>query len=126
VDYSFLSQIPGAILKPTSRKTLKGRKDRAEYKTKAQVRAECVERDGYCRIAEMAHRTLCAGRSEWMHLEEGRRSQTRGMAPEKRHTTRLSLMGCKRHHLEYDAHVFDVDFIDPERGADGALQVTYR
>lgn len=43
--------------KPPKRKTLKGRKDRAEAKVKKTVRAQCVERDGYCRggSAKLAH-----------------------------------------------------------------------
>lgn len=123
IDYSFLRDIPGAICKPSSRQLEKGRKDRAEHKTKGQVRAECVERDGYCRPAEMC-RSLCAGQSEWAHVEP--RSATRGMEPTRRHSTMNSMMCCKRHHMELDAHLWDVIYIDAERGADGPIEVSYR
>lgn len=110
----------------TSQKTLNGRADRAEKKTKTQVRAECVNRDEYCRVSSMAHRTPCRGRSEWTHLEHKRRCFTRGMKPTDRHSTVWTCQMCEGHHDEYDAHLFDVHFIDEERGADGPIEVQYR
>lgn len=88
-----------AIPKPERRKTTKGREDRQERKTKTQVRAECVERDGWCRVAEMM-RTVCIGKSEWAHLEAKRRSFTRGMKPTDRHDTRWTCQMCQHHHQQ--------------------------
>jgi len=48
------------------------------------------------------------------------------MDPSLRHTTQNTMMACKRHHMEFDAHLFDVRCIDPERGADGPVEVVYR
>lgn len=113
------------LSKGDSRKRIKGREDRAEKKTKTQVRAECVDRDGYCRVAEMM-RTLCNGPSQWTHLEDKRRCFTRGMKPTDRHSTQWTCQMCQGHHAAYDAHHFDVRFIDEDKGADGAIEVVYR
>lgn len=48
------------------------------------------------------------------------------MEPTRRHSTQNSMMACKRHHMELDAHLWDVHYIDPERGCDGPLEVRYR
>lgn len=107
----------------TSRKTLNGRADRAEKKTKTHVRIECVDRDNYCRTTEMM-RDVCQGPSEWSHIEP--RSATRGMAPDRRHSTRTSMMLCRKHHQQLDAHLWDPHFIDDDKGADGPIEVRYR
>lgn len=87
-----------------TRKRVKGRKDRAEAKVKKQVRAECEARDGYCLVlTRVGILGQCKGRSTWAHLSGYRRSQTRGMPPERRHDTRFSGMLCVQHHkLEED------------------------
>lgn len=87
-----------------TRKRLKGRKDRAEAKVKKQVRAEVEMRDGYCLVlTRVGILNDCKGPSEWAHFAGHRRSQTRGMAPERRHDTRFSGKLCRRHHkLEED------------------------
>src|SRR5688500_15406246 len=94
--------------KPEKRRTTKGRKRRAERTVKQSIRSRCADRDGYCRIGgrdgtqevDIHKSTMawCQGVSEWAHLRGYRRSQTRGQAPERRHTTMHSLMLCSRHH----------------------------
>jgi len=97
----------------TARK-LKARAKRQESKHAKCVRAQCVERDGYClfrsrRVASgFAGYGWCDGPSEWAHIGQHRRCHTRGMEPEQRHTTAGSAMLCKRHHAAYDAHEFDI------------------
>lgn len=110
-----------AIPKGEPRKRLKGRKDRAEYRQRRIVRAQCVERDGSCRLSKTSLFGDCWGFSEWMHLGEKKRCKTRGMAPEARHTTAGSLMGCTRHHRAYDAGRLKIEPLT-ERGADGTLK----
>jgi hypothetical protein len=83
----------------TTQKRLKGRKDRAEARIKKQVRADVDTRDGYCLVQTRAGILgECKGRSTWAHFAGHRRSQTRGMAPERRHDTRFSGKLCERHH----------------------------
>ena len=121
-----------AIPKGLRRQTLKGRKDRAEAKVKRDVRAQCFERDGPCRIASiLAARAgdviqaellkACSGYGEWAHLHAKRRSKTRGMAPEQRHDSAHSLMLCRVHHQEYDAHRLIITALT-RKGADGPLK----
>ena len=97
-----------------TRARVKRRASKAEAVIKKHVRAECVERDGACRIGdwEMNPDDLhdddlehdpCDGRSEWAHLGEKKRFKTRGQAPDVRHTTAGSLMLCRHHHGRYDA-----------------------
>ncbi len=127
-----------ACPKPTSRKTLKGRKDRAEAKQVKTVRAICVDRDGKCRVfktiageyggwailgalVQLEMEYLCDGPSEWAHMHSRRRSQTRNQAPEIRHDSAHSLMLCRFHHTEYDAHRLSITALT-RKGADGALK----
>jgi hypothetical protein len=64
-----------AIPKGKTRKQLKAKAGRAEAAVKRRVRAQCVERDGFCRLMGCGP---CHGVSEWAHLHRKRRSQTRG------------------------------------------------
>lgn len=114
--------------KGPTRKTLKGRKTRAEAKVKRSVRAACVERDGYCRMGSWAEgdvggwfTAMCSGKSEWAHRAGHRRSQTRGQAPAVRHTTKHSLMLCTRHHAMEEAGKLMVVYLTA-RGCDGPLR----
>ncbi len=101
-----------ACPKPPKRKTVKGRKDRAEGKVKKSVREQCVERDGWCRVGQYrafdrhGWGGLCfecsSNLSQWAHWGEHTRAKTRGQAPERRHTTGGSLMLCKAHHDALD------------------------
>lgn len=113
-----------ACPKPMSRKRLKGRKDRAERKVKKSVRAQCVARDGFCRLARPWREPLgvggCNGKSEWAHLEEQRRFKTRGQAPDQRHNTANSMMLCSVHHRLYDARKIRLGWLTPF-GADGLM-----
>lgn len=114
--------------KPEPRRRTKGRNVRAEGKIKISVRALCVERDGSCRIANGSYEALryeCKGPSEWCHLHSHRRSQTRGQAAERRHTTAGSFMACTRHHDQYDGRQKPRLFITclDRRGCDGPLKI---
>jgi len=125
MDYSFLSLIPGAIQKPEPRSRTKGRKSRKEGAVKREVREQVAERDPSCRVEGMAP-AVCRDRLEWAHLKPRTRAQTRNMPAEYRHTTMFTAMLCGHHHDLYDAGVFDIRFIDEERGADGPIEVIRR
>jgi len=103
--------------KPEKLKTVKGRKRRAEKSVKTVIREIVAERDGYCRLAKdgMAG---CQGESEWAHLPGTTRAQTRGMKPERRHTTAGTVMACTRHHDHIDGR--RAPKIRPELGPYGA------
>lgn len=121
-----MNKLPFA--KPVRRAAEKARGDREEARVVQRVRAACVERDGYCRLAwATAIATCpideCEGPSEWAHLEGHRRFETRGMEPDARHATTWTTMLCKRHHESYDAHDFYVEPIVDARGADGPLRL---
>lgn len=122
--------------KPEPRRRVKRRKQRQAAKVVKSVRAQVVERDGECRVFHALARMLlskdrwsfqgvtpaiCNGESEWAHLHSHRRSQTRGQAAEKRHTTAGSLMLCRYHHQEYDAHRLTITALT-RKGADGPLK----
>jgi len=117
IDYSKLAQPKGR-----TRKSLKAAKDRVEMKVIKRVRAKCVVRDGFCRLMGMGP---CQGVSEWAHMHAKRRSQTRGKAPELRHTTSESFMACTSHHAWYDAHKITVEPLT-DRGADGPMSARVR
>lgn len=106
--------------KPEKRRTTKGRKDRAEVKVEQKVRAECVERDGDCRLKGVDGAN-CRGESEWAHLDDKKRARTRGMAPEERHTAGGSLMLCTFHHASYDNGGIDLEPLIQSVGANGRL-----
>lgn len=138
-----------ACPKPERRVTAKRRRDRREDAVAAGVRDECVERDGYCRVgrilaavtfaafgseeerasalAAVAYLGACDGPSEWMHLL--RKSASRGMAPEIRHATRTSMMGCRSHHQGprgHERHGFEVEYLDEAAGANGDIRLVTR
>ena len=119
---------------PTARR--RAARARAERPVKDQVRAECVDRDGSCRLATRSKGDVaglvgphvCRGRSQWAHLGDHKRARTRGMAPEERHTTAGSLMLCEGAHDQYDRRRKPYLDIDPvtSRGADGPLALKER
>lgn len=109
--------------KPTPRRILKGRKDRAEDQVKQQVRAQCVARDGDCRFQGIPP-FVCSGSSEWAHLGEKKRARTRGMKPEERHTTAGSFMACSLHHRLYDLGRYQLEALTSD-GADGVLRAIW-
>jgi hypothetical protein len=95
-----------------------------------------VERDGDCRICDWEKNPsdtheddlpmpdeMSAGRSEWAHLERGKRARTRGMKPELRHSTYSSAMLCTFHHRLYDAGHLRIG-IRSSLGANGLLDWT--
>lgn len=94
--------------KPEPRRRVKARKNRHESAVKQSVRAQCVERDGYCLVGPLTSLGDCEGPSEWAHFHSHRRSKTRGQPAEERHTVEGSGMMCRRHHKLYDAKRFDL------------------
>lgn len=107
---------------PTARaRRAKAAKDK---RVAAKVRAVVAERDGYCRLSERDDCFGCDGVSEWAHMHEERRSKTRGLPPDQRHTTQGSLMLCKRHHDRYDGRSRPRLIITAlsNNGADGLLR----
>ena len=120
-----------ACPKPEPRKRVKARRTRQAAKVVKSVRAQCVKRDGFCRMASWPSDVLdvftyCYGPSEWAHLAEKRRSKTRGQAPEVRHTTAGSLMLCRGHHNAYDrAHTLKIVSLTVQ-GANGPLRFEVR
>ncbi len=101
----------------TARERAKRR--RAEMSVAKVVRAACVARDGFCRLMGL---TPCSGPSQWAHLKK--RSQTRGMAPEARHSTAYSMMACQKHHQMQETGEIHISLDD--RGADGWIRVQLR
>lgn len=109
---------------------------RADGAVAKRVREKVETRDGYCRLAVVLEGTSrdvlfdlfgpCSGPSEWAHLV--RRSATRGMAPEARHTSRDSVKFCHGHHQGrrgHERHWFDIEYVTA-RGADGPLRFVVR
>ncbi len=120
VGYQSRKRKPG----PTAKARAKRR--RAEGPVARSVRAWCVDRDGTCRYWKDIFEAClvaveCRGPSEWAHLENQRRSRTRGLAPELRHTTAGTAMLCRSHHRAYDAGRLRIRFITGT-GADGLIQ----
>jgi hypothetical protein len=108
--------------KPEPRKRTKARAKRHEAAIIQQVRAQCVARDGDCRIGSATtYLGACAGESEWCHLGDMRRFRTRGMDPDVRHTKAGTCCLCTKHHQMLDANEIRVEFMTPD-GADGTLR----
>ncbi len=123
-----------ACPKPESLRKAKARKDRREASVKKSVRAECVARDGDCRICDWENNPddihdddlpmpseFELNPSEWAHLEDSRRARTRKMRPELRHHTSGSCMMCRFHHALYDNRELHVRF-QTNLGADGPME----
>ncbi len=115
----------------STKATRKRKADAHERSVKDQVRAACVERDGYCRVASLAKQDTrmwqadefpCSGWSEWAHLGEHRRAKTRGQIPEARHTVAGSLQLCTAHHFAYDERTLTIDPLT-DLGANGPLWI---
>lgn len=112
-------------------KRQKARAKRQEAAHAKKVRAACVARDGYCLIASRLPQSVavllgaCEGPSEWAHVGEHRRFNTRGMEPQERHTTAGSGMLCRGHHVAYDSHEFDF-LMWSLSGMDGTFAVMRR
>lgn len=132
IDYNAL-----ALPKGPTRQRMKGRKARAEQKRKKAVRAACEERDSLCRLGEWEDNPYdwhadeitdndegCDGPSEWAHMHVKRRSKTRGLSPEERHSTVYTLMLCRRHHAQYDGRDTPRLLIQclTDAGADGPMK----
>jgi hypothetical protein len=107
------------LTKPEPRKRAKARKKRVEANYAASIRAEVVSRDGHCRLLGTPF-GACQGRSTWNHWR--RRSQTRGMSPEDRHTTMWTFMACREHHRQVDEHEITVEALNDVAGADWRLR----
>jgi hypothetical protein len=108
--------------KPEPYKRVKARKHRHEWTVKKTVHQYVDERDGYCIVIDNLRLGPCAGPSEWAHIGRYRRCHTRGMAPEKRHTTKGSAKLCQKHHRAYDAHEFEIQPMT-DLGMDGPTEM---
>ena len=108
--------------KGKTRKQLKAKRDRIAKVIEKIVRAKCVDRDGFCRLMGCGP---CQGVSEWCHMHVKRRSKTRNLPPEVRHTTMESFMACTSHHAAYDAHRITLEPLT-DRGANGPMSVKVR
>jgi hypothetical protein len=87
------------------------RRKLAEAPVIAQVRAECVERDKYCVVATRCGiEGECKGESVWGHLRGWRRSKTRKMAPEKRHSSLWTAMFCQFHDRLEESGQYEIVF----------------
>lgn len=124
--------------KPEPRSRVKRRARREAAAVVKDVRAQCVERDDYCRLARDSRDETglsCATCrpewgdrvevSEWAHLHSHRRSKTRGQAPEARHTTQGSLMLCRSAHQAYDAHRLEIEPLT-DAGCDGPIVARWK
>lgn len=98
----------------------------------AIVRPQVVERDGFCRLGKnlLAAMGPCSGPSEWAHLGDSRRNNTKHLPAEERHTVAGSIMLCRGHHRQYDGHILGaraerlwIEELTPDR-ANGALAFT--
>lgn len=123
---------------PTAKYRAKRR--RQEEPVAKKVRAECVERDGDCRVCDWennpddihyeplpyADDEWSRGPSQWAHMRQNSRAKTRGMKPEARHSTAGSLMMCEFHHDRYDGRRRPrIQIVAmSEHGADGPLEIT--
>jgi hypothetical protein len=124
-----MARISNQLAKPEPRKRAKARRRRREVAVIKDVRAAVAERDGSCRLLGGPFGP-CTAVSEWAHFGSHRRSATRGMDPEERHTSEGSLMLCGGpaggHHHAYDKGSGDrrlqIDAVDPARGCDGPLR----
>jgi hypothetical protein len=121
--------------KPEPRSRVKRRARREAAAVVQDVRAQCVERDGPCRLArdgcnsdwwyECGECGKVPADSEWAHLHSHRRSKTRGQAPEDRHTTHGSLMLCRSAHHAYDAHRLEIEPLT-DAGCDGPIVARWK
>lgn len=93
----------------------------AEQRYANGIREEVILRDPTCRAANKGVGPCTEG-WEWAHLGNKRRCFTRGMAPEDRHSTAWTMGACRGHHRLLDAHAFDVEYLEPEIGANGRLR----
>lgn len=100
----------------------RAKRKRADDAVRLEVRAFCVDRDGYCKLAQVGG---CGGRSEHAHLGDKRRARTRGQAPDLRHTTEGSAIFCTTHHRAYDRGDLAISMF-AELGANGPMRVVYR
>lgn len=115
----------GPLDKPEPRKRIKARRKRQEAKVVADVRPQCVARDGYCRVSGWPNVGPCKGASAWSHFGEKKRFKTRKMDPRYRHTTAGSLMLCNdAHHWAYDKNKLELVALNPVAGCDGRLRAT--
>jgi len=114
--------------KPEPRKRTQARKARAEAAVVKAVRAACVLRDGLCRLSDepWSVTAVCRGPSQWTHLPPFTRARTRGLPPERRHSTAWTIMACQRHHDMIDGRRTPTlkVFCLTDKGANGPIQVS--
>lgn len=114
------------IAKPEPLRKKRAREKREEAAAIKDVRARVFVREQFsCRVYKdgaVAILGACGGTLQWAHASWKRRSRTRGLPPEERHTTEGSMALCDRHHDAYDeGHAFEVEPMT-DRGCDGRLK----
>ena len=115
-----------AVLKGLTRKQQKARETREARKVVTAVRAHDVERDGHCRVGSATdYFGLCWGESQWCHLWSKKRSMTRGLPPEERHSTIWTCQMCARHHEMEERGELVLQALTSECGANGTLRATW-
>jgi hypothetical protein len=93
-------------------------RQRADLAYAAKVRKVVAARDEVCRLA--GRLPPCSGALAWCHMEGHRRSQTRRMAPQDRHSTAWTVMLCARHAEMEERHQVTSEYLT-ENGADGMM-----
>lgn len=113
---------PAAVTKVRQRVRAVSAKLRKEAAVLAKVRAVCVARDVYCRCGPSfwVEWGRCEGESQLAHVLGKKRSQTRGMAPEARHSPAWCLLLCAKHHEREERGVMQVVALTPD-GANGPV-----
>lgn len=107
---------------------IRSSRSRATKRSAEQRHADTVrryvleERDAACRVACLGVGP-CSEGAEWAHVGSKRRCFTRGMEPAERHDAAWTLRLCTRHHRAYDAHEFEVFYLEPDKGANGRIMV---
>ena len=91
------------------------------------VRQACVDRDGYSRMVSRGiyfAGLVNGGPTQWCHMRPYTRAQTRKMAPERRHSTKWTLMLTALEHSALDASRLEIEALT-DRGADGPLRYRF-
>lgn len=87
-----------------------------------RVRADVFERDIACRYCRGSRETF-GHPDQWHHFPK--RSKTRGMAAERRHTTKGSVRACFLCHRDLEAGFLKTVF-ESESGFDGPIRGEWR
>jgi hypothetical protein len=97
-------------------------RQRADLAYAAKVRAKVHDRDEGCRVGKIGDEgKRCFGSTQCAHMEGKRRSQTRRMAPEQRHSTAWEIELCMFHAMLEETKQMKTAYLS-DRGADGPMR----